>query len=384
MNLSLETLVMSAPVVAIVVASAVAGFVVLIIPVIMNIVDLAPYMYTNAKIRALEAGLLKKPKLEDLKNAKTRLDCISSLEETDYGTYINKEADPSSEEGLERALNQHTADIYNKLVKTVPKEVTGVMRDLLKVYDVRNIKMVFRSLKNDEFPAEKRTELVTPIGTMKPHILKALVESKTLDEAVSELESTEYGKVVSVSMPKVEETNSLLPLEIALDKYVYENAHKKIALSKESNMVSVGILLGTKIDITNLKTLLRIRGANSKVDNIDDFLINASYNLKGDKIKSLAKADAVEDILSQLEGTPYAEAVSDVVTTFKDTGSLYQIEKKLDEYYEKSAKQISVKYGLGIGPALNMLVGKEADARKIRVLSSFSTEGIDIETGGAV
>jgi len=369
---------------AIMIALAVLGFIILLIPVIMNVVDLAQYMYTNAKIRAMEAGLLKKQKLEDLKNAKTRLDCVSTLENTDYGPYLTKLDDPGTEENIEKALNQHTGDICEKVARTVPQEVQPVIKDLLKIYDAKNIKMVFRSLKDDEFPVEQRGELVIPIGTMKKHILKALVESKTIEEAVSELESTEYGKVVSGAMQKVEELGSLLPLETAIDKYVYENAHKKVSLSKEPNLVAMGILLGTKIDVTNLKTIFRLSSAEGKVENIDDFIINASYGFKDEKLKSLEKAETVDEVLSQLEGTPYMEVLTEVSTSFKDTGSLYQIEKKLDEYYETTAKELSAKYGLGIGPALYLLVGKEADARKIRTISSFNVEGIDLETGGAL
>jgi V/A-type H+-transporting ATPase subunit C len=292
--------------------------------------------------------------------------------------------DPACEDGLEKALNQHTSDIYSKVVRTVPSEVKNVIKDLLKIYDAKNIKMVFRCLKDDKFPVEARADLVIPIGTLKEHILKALIESKTIEEAVSELESTEYGKTVSEAMQQVEEQKSLLPLELAIDKYVYEKAHGKIALSKEKNMVAVNLLLGTKIDTLNLKTLLRMRAAGSSVENIDDFIINASYNLSKDKLKTIAKAETIDEILSQLEGTNYSEVLAEVSTTFKDTGSLYQIENKLDAHYEQTAKQLSVKNGLGLGPALYLITGKEVDARKIRMFSSFNHSGIDIETGGAV
>jgi V/A-type H+-transporting ATPase subunit C len=374
---------MSAPVVAIVAAVAVAGFIILLIPVIMNVVDLAPYMYTNAKIRALEAGLLKKQKLEDLKNAKTQVDCVSVLDGTDYGTYLTKIANPGSEEGLEQALTQHTSDVYSKVLRTVPAEVKSVITDLLKIYDAKNIKMVFRSLKDDKFPIEERADLIVPIGTLKSHILKALVESKTIEEAVSELESTEYGKVISESMQKVEETKNVLPLELAIDKYVYERAYSKISLSKEKNMVAASILLGTKIDILNLKTLLRLRSTGGKIDNVEDFLIDASYNLSKEKLKSIAKAETIDEILSQLDGTSYAAVITEVSTSFKETGSLYQIEKKLDDYFGKVAKQLSIQHGLGLGPALYLITGKEADARKIRMFSSFNQSGINSETGGA-
>ena len=99
--------------------------------------------------------------------------------------------------------------------------------------------------------------------------------------------------------------------------------------------------------------------------------------------KGLKRNLRVDEIISQLEGTPYAEVLSEVSTSFKDTNSLYQIEKRLDDYFEKTAKQLSITNGLGIGPALYMLAGKEADARKIRMLASMCTRGINLETGGA-
>jgi V/A-type H+-transporting ATPase subunit C len=288
---------------------------------------------------------------------------------------------PNSEEDLEKALNQHTAEIYGKVTRTVPGEMKDVIKDLLKIYDAKNIKMVFRSIQNGT-PIEKRAELIHQIGTLKEHVLKTLVESKTIEEATSELETTEYGKIVSAAMPKVQEQKNLIPLEMAIDKYVYEKAHKKIAISKDKNMVAVTIMFGTKIDILNLKTMLRLRSSGGKIDNIDNFLIDASYGFTQEKLKAIAKAETVDEILSQLEGTPYSDVLSEVSTSFKETGSLYQIEKAIDEYYEKTVKQLSIKYGLGIGPALNMITGKERDAKKIRIAANFSTNKIDPETGG--
>jgi len=117
---------------------------------------------------------------------------------------------------------------------------------------------------------------------------------------------------------------------------------------------------------------------------VDDFIIGASHGFNTEKLKTITKAETVDEILSQLEGTSYSNVLTEVSTSFKDTGSLYQIEKKLDDYFEQTAKQLSTKYGLGIGPALYLLVGKEADNRKIRVISSFNSAKINIETGGAV
>ncbi|MFH1450562.1 MAG: ATP synthase A1 subunit C [archaeon] len=381
MDWSIEALVLSSPAVTIIVALAVAGFIIILIPVIMQVVDLAPYMYTNAKIRALEAGLLKKQKLEDLKNVRTRMDCISSLEETDYGAYLTKMEQPDSGEEMEQLLNKHTAEIYEKVKRSVPEEISPVIKDLMKIYDVKNIKMVFRAIRN-EVPVEERTEFILPIGLLKKSIIKTLVESKTIEEAVSELESTEYGPIISGAMPKVEETGSLLPLELAIDKHVYEKTFRKVALSKSKNMVAVNILLGTKIDILNLKTLFRLNATGKRPDDIEDFIIRASHKFSDEKLKALAKTETIEELLSQLEGTPYADVLSEVVTSFKDTNSLYQIEKRLDDYFERTAKQVSINYGLGAGPALYLLSGKEADIRKIRMIAEFGCSGINIETGG--
>jgi len=352
---------------------ATIGGVVIFIPIMLNILELAPYMYANAKIRAMESGLLKKDKIKNLLDAKDAIECMSTLENTDYGPYVSKITDPITPQKIESSLNQNLVDICTKLVGTAPDELAEVLNERLKLWDAHNIKFIFRAVF-ENIPVEERDAYLIRLGSLKPSTLKALVESKTIEEVVSELDSTEYGQVVSAALPEFKKDNNLLPLELAIDKYVMERTYKKVAVASSTNLQVARELIGTDADIRNLKTIAR--GIVGKVDpkDLEKYLVDVNHHISSDVLKNLLRISDLDEAVTYLDKTPYATIISEAVSAYKQTNSLYDLEKALDGYYRKLAKRLSIISPLGAGPALNLLVGKEADVRTLNMIIKFKSE----------
>ena len=357
---------------------AITGSVIIFIPILKNILEIAPYMYTNAKIRAMEAGLLKKDKLDAIADSKDVIDCVSSLEDTDYGPYITKITEPITSIKVEAALNKHLTDIYSKVVRTVPIEISGIFSEITKMWDAKNIKTCIR-LAYAQIPIEKREAYLVGAGTLKHSVLKSMTESSTLEDVVSSLETTEYGSILSAAIADSKTENNLLPLEAAVDKYVFERIYKKVSIAKDAHMSIVQMLVGTKIDLLNIRLLLR--GIAEKIDTklLEKYLIDASYNLGEGGTKGLLKLESLDELVSHLENTPYAEIMSGAVDEYAKTDSLALIEKQIHEYYLSVAKKLSMRYSLSVGPALSLLAYKEADVQRIVAIVRFKGENLGKE-----
>ena len=361
-----------------VITLSIIGGIILFIPVLNNILDIASYVYANAKIRALEAGLIRKEKYKELIDSKDEFECLSSLEDSDYGAYLTKISEPITPLKVEVALNQHLKDIYLKILRTIPSSSRKMFESFTKLWDAKNIKTILRSLRVG-LSSEEIERSITPIGTLKDTTLKVLLESKTLDEAVSELENTEYGRALNekLQMVKNDESASLLPFEIALDKYVIENIHRTAATSQDSNAKIFKNLIGIKADILNLKIILKAKSEQLEPNEVEGLLLNVYSKLDPKILKSAIRVENIEEIISSLEGTPYAEILAKYLVEYRENGSLFKIENALDNYYLKIARDFSLRNTLGIGPAIRLLIDKEADIKKIRSLIRYKSERMD-------
>lgn len=365
-----------------VIALGLIGGIVLFIPILKQILDLAPYMYTNAKVRAIEAGLLKKEKLQSLTDTKDLLECVSSLEDTDYGACISKIGEPILPEKIDYALHGHLQTVCAKVIRSVPPEVAPAIGEFLRFWDARNIIFCLRAV-HAGIPVEDRSLFSGSLGTLKPSTIKSLAESKNIEEAISQLESTEYGPIISSAMQDYKTTNSLLPVEVSIDKFVIEHIYSRLASMGLPSLAVAMQLIGIKADLMNLKIAIRCKKDDIDEKIIEDYIVNVRYNLSEDKLKNIVKADNIEEISNYLDGTPYS-FLSTLLSSHNEPSAMLKIERALDDYYAKTAKGLSQRYPLGIAPALNLLVAKKKDIKELKAVIRMKAEGFTKEEIGGI
>ena len=119
------------------------------------------------------------------------------------------------------------------------------------------------------------------------------------------------------------------------------------------------------IDLTNVKTLLRVKKQNKG----RDFLLSVAID--GGSIDKEALAlllnDAVDNIPSKLGYTNYVDVLKEGVENYSTTGSAGLLEKLVDNYIMdmmKGAKFIP----FGVEPVLAYIYAKETEIKVIRII----------------
>lgn len=67
----------------------------------------------------------------------------------------------------------------------------------------------------------------------------------------------------------------------------------------------------------------------------------------------------VTNVISGLEGTKYSDVLTDAMAKYNENASIAVFEKALDAYLSKSAKSLSMKKPLGIGPIIGYVSQKK-------------------------
>lgn len=119
------------------------------------------------------------------------------------------------------------------------------------------------------------------------------------------------------------------------------------------------------IDLTNIKTLLRVKKQNKGREFLLSVIISGG-NIDKETLLALL-TDSTENIPGKLSYTNYVEVLKNGVESYIKSGSAGYLEKLIDNYIMekmKSAKMIS----FGGEPLLAYIYAKETEIKVIRII----------------
>ena len=132
--------------------------------------------------------------------------------------------------------------------------------------------------------------------------------------------------------------------------------------------------VGTQVDVANLKLIIRAKEDGLDYDAISPYILEEGYQLREWKLKDLMESPDVTNVISGLEGTKYAEALTDALPVYNETGSVAVFEKALDVYSSEYSKSLASKKPLGIGPIIGYLSQKENEIKNLKIIARAKRE----------
>jgi V/A-type H+-transporting ATPase subunit C len=365
-----------------------------------------PYVYCGAKISAWEAKLLLESRMFEFADAAKVSNILAGLDDTGYRTYL---ADVPRDEGVdivavERALNGYLSDSYRELLDAVPEKDKPTIVKLFKKIDLYNLKTVVTAIHN-KVPKEKRLEEMLPSSTMLQERLEMLAAVGDFDELLEFLKGTEYFDAFSAALEKYKDEG--LPILLsALDKAYYSSlwadvrgkklwedvldkggrpSFKKIvrntreALAKMAQRPILKKIVGYEIDAVNIKTILRLKRDGATPEEIMYPLILPSYELSEKTLTWMAESKSVQEAVTGISHTTYGPILAKPLPEFEATGSLFPLERALDEGWLKICKWMSVMKSLSLAPVLAYIRLKESEVKNLRAIIRLKADNIEPE-----
>lgn len=340
--------------------------VIVVIVTIKPVLDLFPYTYPNARVRARNGRLFSDKEFSEIIESQNIEEVKNYLRGVpDYAKYIDTYP-------LEKALDAQLAETYDLIARISPDNSKDSFKFLLKKWDIKNLKSIIIA-KEADLSQEETLDLVVPFGELS-NKLDALIETDSVTEVLNALEGTEYPKILEDAVPVYKETGLLLPLEASMDKYLLENLLRTSATPEDDNTALLHNYVGTLVDVANIKIILRAKADSLKYEDIEPYMVSDGYEIREWKLKELMEAEDVSGVISGLEGTDYAPMLSDAMTEFSETNSMASFENSLDSYVVKTAKTISMKSQFGIGPMIGFLSRKENEVKNLKIIARGKRE----------
>jgi len=309
------------------------------------------YNYAVARIRVLEKYLLNKQTLNNMVEAKTPEDALKVLKEAGYGDGTEND----TVHGYEKLLSKEVKKTYALMEELVPKE---------KMFDVFLYKNDYHNLKvliKQEVSGVSGEKYLLDNGTISLETLKeCLLERRFTDLPVI------MAKSIEQTLDSYSRTQNGQVIDIILDKAVYEQMSTTAKETKNNFIIK---LVQIMVDITNIKTFLRIRAMKK------DYELFTSAFLEGGDVKIGAFIDAfkAEQPASVFYSTKYGDLCEEGFSK-----SFTEFEKICDNFlinYIKAAKYIH----LTIEPLVAYLFAREAEIKMARIIMTSKINKIDTE-----
>ncbi len=311
------------------------------------------YAFAAACARSLETQLLSHGTFLDMANAENFDAALELLSSTQYSLNpANKNFDD-----VEKMLIERRSEVRKTFRDLV---VDPKIAELLKAReDFANMRLALR---------RKLTE--KPLGTDYSNDGSVPVDQF---EAIFEEENytplpTHMQEAIEQAVLAYYQDKDIRQIDFSLDKSHFEFRLKRATELKNSFILE---LFRMQIDLTNIRTMLRLKFTESQVQ---DVFISGGY-IDSDKLKH--GLDIGHEALAQLFfATPYFDIVEAGAAYLNTNNSFLKLEQKCEDHltgFLKTTSQITA----GLQPVIAYLLRAEHEIRMVRLILTAKKNGLD-------
>ena len=362
----------SIPVINLILVTAVIVALVTVLVSARQFAGSAPFSYSNARVMARRGRLLDKKQIIEIVDAKKLEDMYNLVSDVpEYKKYLDKFP-------FEKAMDMDLAETHQTLAKISAKNFREFYEVILTKWDIQNIKTLIAA-KEMAIDTEEIKEKIIPFGKLPEDILVRLIDAENIDEIATALKPTVYYEPVIEAISLYKEKKTLLPLEASLDKYYYEKWLDTVSEISNDDGKVLNTLIKTKIDLLNLKIILRARSDGLEFKDIKEYIFAGGDQLYEWKLNELMSIEKILDFVDGLEGTDYVDILKEVLPEYDKTGSVSVLESALDKYSMELGVKLAKKRPSTVGPMIGFLSQKEMETKNLKLIYQAKLEGFPPE-----
>ena len=327
-------------------------------------------LYSNVlvKIGVERSFLLSEEKLRGLARCKSLAEFASELKDTTYSKTVANVSQPYSVRKFERAFREELIETICKIVENSPEVICDFLKVYLLKFEIENIKTILRaaSIGLSFGEIKNRTYLQVEDFLKRREIFMKAVTAINVRSVVDALKNTEYEPLLTVGLKRYEETGSIQPFELLLDKMFYEklgNAFKDLPKKEQEHAL---FYVSLENDGFNLRTILRAKNLGYDPHWIRMAISRYSFKVPEEVVEKLVMAEDFESALKIVQQTYYGRFFVQGKTPEE---ILSMAEKAFRRAVFIHAKKTRVGDLFNVSVVLGFLTQKEVEVRNLTVIS---------------
>ena len=319
--------------------------------------DREKFIRASITTRVYEKNLLTSENLKRIIDTDNLKEALSSLNDTKYGELIQK---LERAENYEKILSQMLLDSYKAMIKISPDE--NLVHYLEEKYNFHNLKTLVKELIQDD----DYSSIYIDIGKIDLVKIKRNLKEDLTD-------NDKYLSYAKKALDLYKENKDPQDIDLSLDKDFYE---KLLEDSENLDYESLINFTKERIDLTNLKALLRIKGQGQSVDLLEKALIdggNIDKNLFRDSLN--ADKNSYSNLFFKEKIYPQVKKSMEESDLNK---AMQKLEKVIDNHLMDFAKE-SKKVSYGPEVIMGYLISREMEIKNLRIILTAKLNSLSRE-----
>jgi V/A-type H+-transporting ATPase subunit C len=329
------------------------------------------YAYLNAKVRSMRARLLTKDNIYALLGSKEIEEVARLLEK--YAYKIDLKSGEINAIELERVIIRNFIKEIEEILRYSPEDVKNILVDLLKKFEIHNLKVILNA-KEINMPFSDIEQYLIPFRELNEELCKTLIEeAMNVEEIVELLElygKSEYREILEEPLEEYRESGLLLPLEIALDKYIYQLLWEDASIFSGIDRKIINELLGAELDIINIKTAIRCKMHKLELENAKKYFLPYGYIFRKEDLERIYALHTLDEMVNIFAVYPYRETLLNAFNIFKKEGDLLLLEVGFEKLLMNINKRILQKHPspFNIGVVMSYVNLKWMEVKNLRAI----------------
>jgi V/A-type H+-transporting ATPase subunit C len=335
------------------------------------LIHIAAFAFPVARVKAIGNPYIRPYDLEILSESKSLFELYGNMKEAGFPVPM-KESTESPD--IDTVLDRLHVGEYTRLEESVPDSIRPFFQAFHSFLEIEELKKAIRILHAGLSPDLLKQRMV-PVGVISPEIIESLAQSPTVEEMISRVPQEPYGRVLGNALPEYQETRITFPLESALDVAAFKDIHRSVQRVDAVIAGPVREFCGVYTDIVNLLTLLRARSFGIGPEESSRLFFPGGAVYEEWRLRQLLELPGIIDIVQQISGTEYYEALHPALPGFELSGRLQDLEFVLEQFLLHKVLVLSSTYHLTGGPLIKFAIARQFEIRNIRIIA-HSLQGI--------
>ncbi len=336
----------------------------------------APYIYVCTRMRVRKSKLI--PRDEYLRMLNMGLPEITRfIEETEYKTEIDELG--TSFKGMdliEIGLSWNLAKEYQRILDITPGFLKEFTTAYLRRWDIQNVLTIIRG-KMQGMSQGKIKEVLIPAGELDRVFLDRLLTEDTPERIAEALKGQKIYPILARDLPSALADGSLARLENELYKQFYSDLLVD-ARSGVKGGPQFEEFIKLDIDITNIKSLFRLRGDNLQEEAGDMMIPGATFSV--DELQRLNSMENQNEFIDSIKNKIKLRPLLEIIDEFREKQSVRQIEVALIRVQLRQMERMAKIYPFSIHPILSYLEMKKYEVFNLRALARGKESNLESES----
>ncbi|MEM2851020.1 MAG: V-type ATPase subunit, partial [Candidatus Bathyarchaeia archaeon] len=268
---------------------------------------------------------------------------------------------------FEKKLMEDFCSVFSQILALTPPRCKEFLKVVFRKYELSALKTIFRMLARG-LPVDEALTYIIPVGEYDIDKCRAILTAKTVQHAIGTIEESGLREVLIPFVRMYEQTRQTLPLEMAIDKYIFIRIWLESKGLKGLDRNFIRLYIGHEINLINILFLLRAKRIELEEAAIKNLLIPIYFNLPPTYFENALRAPSAMSALRLITTGYYEKLLSSLLIQCETQKSFLPLEVGFKRYlaheYLKSFEGLRFHAGLIIS-FLNLKMFELEDLKAI-------------------